>query len=266
MNFDPVGKLTSEEKDVKPHVEIFIILAILMLFKQARKYLLSSKIKASYADVINLSKYLIDPKNLLSIVRKECELFDDLYTHFLRQISEKGIKKKLKKWKGVKKLGSYLKLADKTQSLVQELQEMCKSENPSEPMSEDKSDPESNDKTTLPDTPAYKKSGEKTQLTLNAKLLVRNMKQPFDLNTENYNFILENFFLMMLSLYQTLKQNSSEADVEYILSSNHLLRILHSILDALKVEDFLSKVVDSSEQKKASDEMYLDYYSMLNQE
>lgn len=53
--------------------------------------MLTAKIKASYADRSALSEYLLDNEILSSCVRRESEMFDELFNLFLKETSQAGV-------------------------------------------------------------------------------------------------------------------------------------------------------------------------------
>lgn len=109
---------------VSASVEPLCILVYIVLFKQARRMLLSSKIKSSYADVEVLSQRFRDPRSLISLIKSECDKQDEIYTGFLRTVSSQSLLKKLKKWPFSQEFSHYMKLAPKTENLVRELREL----------------------------------------------------------------------------------------------------------------------------------------------
>jgi len=66
--------------------EVFRIHCLCVLFKKARRYMLTAKIKSSYADYIALSEYLLDSQIVISSIKKECDEFDALFNHFLKEV------------------------------------------------------------------------------------------------------------------------------------------------------------------------------------
>lgn len=96
-----VNNGTGVKVDQDDH-EKLLLFTTLEMFKKARKFLLTTKIKASYADIVGLGNHLMDPRTLITSVRKESEGFDQLYTNFLKKIGKKSLKFKFKEWKGFK--------------------------------------------------------------------------------------------------------------------------------------------------------------------
>jgi hypothetical protein len=60
----------------------------LLLFKKARKFMLTAKIKVSYADLLMMKEYILEPQQLVDYVESETNEFDQIYTQFLKEIGQ----------------------------------------------------------------------------------------------------------------------------------------------------------------------------------
>ena len=60
----------------------------LLLFKKSRKFMLTAKIKVSYADLVMMKDYILEPQQLVDYVESETNEFDQIYTQFLKEIGQ----------------------------------------------------------------------------------------------------------------------------------------------------------------------------------
>lgn len=59
---------------------------VLLLFKKARKYMLTAKIKVSYADFGGMKEHILEPQQLADYIEAETNEFDQLYSLFLKDV------------------------------------------------------------------------------------------------------------------------------------------------------------------------------------
>lgn len=59
---------------------------VLLLFKKAKKYMLTSKIKVSYADMMSLKELILEPQQLAEYIERENNEFETIYSQFLREV------------------------------------------------------------------------------------------------------------------------------------------------------------------------------------
>lgn len=61
---------------------------VLLLFKKARKYMLTAKIKASYADLQAMKDRILEPQQLVDYIEAETSDFEQLYAQFLKEVAQ----------------------------------------------------------------------------------------------------------------------------------------------------------------------------------
>jgi serine/threonine protein kinase len=61
---------------------------VLLLFKKARKYMLTAKIKASYADLTSMKSLILEPQQLIDYIESETSEFEQLYSQFLKEAAQ----------------------------------------------------------------------------------------------------------------------------------------------------------------------------------
>lgn len=60
----------------------------LLLFKKTRKYMLTAKIKASYADLQSMKDQILEPQQLVDYIETETTEFEQLYSQFLKEVNQ----------------------------------------------------------------------------------------------------------------------------------------------------------------------------------
>lgn len=61
---------------------------VLLLFKKARRYMLTAKIKASYADLTAMKALILEPQQLIEYIETETSEFEQLYSQFLKEAAQ----------------------------------------------------------------------------------------------------------------------------------------------------------------------------------
>jgi hypothetical protein len=61
---------------------------VLLLFKKARRYMLTAKIKASYADLTAMKSLILEPQQLTEYIETETAEFEQLYSQFLKEAAQ----------------------------------------------------------------------------------------------------------------------------------------------------------------------------------
>jgi hypothetical protein len=61
---------------------------VLLLFKKARRYMLTAKIKASYADLASMKALILEPQQLTEYIEAETAEFEQLYSQFLKEAAQ----------------------------------------------------------------------------------------------------------------------------------------------------------------------------------
>ena len=61
---------------------------VLLLFKKARKYMLTAKIKVSYADMSSMKDRILEPHQLVDYIETETSEFEQLYSQFLKEVTQ----------------------------------------------------------------------------------------------------------------------------------------------------------------------------------